>query len=274
MDLQLPPDKTIALKSLGLTSEELIALSRQGILSADAAGRHRLRFRIDGLRRSKYVGSELPFIEQIRRELAFLQADMRYERRLGPQVRHAHQCLRRIKRRVAIPAIPLGFHFRGLELCRKSSACIEKNCPVRSRKKCSRRIVMDDRQTNRNDRMKPHAAGEGPKNNGNAERFDELYREALSLKNPLRRVALTALAELLEVGSELANSIKAGFHGPTKAPRALGKNMLRALGALGSIHRAASRYAVLDAKLADSTDDSESAGESGTSSEAAEREET
>lgn len=135
---------------------------------------------------------------------------------------------------------------------------------------------MEDRQTNRNEGMKPqsHAAGERSKKDGRGDRFDALYREALALKSPLRRVTRIALAELLEVGSELADSIKVGFLGSTKAPRDLGKNLLRAVGTLGSIHRAASRYAVLDAKLADSSDDSESAGESGAASGTAEREET
>jgi hypothetical protein len=275
-DLQLPPNKTIALKSLGLTSEELLTLSRQGTLFADAAGRHRLRFRIDGRRRTKYVGTELPFIEQIRRELAYLQADVRRERRLSPQVRHARQCLRRIKSRVAPPAIPLGFHIRGSELCRNRSACIEKLCPDRYSQECSRRVVMDDRQTNRIEGMKPqpYAAVEKSKNDGRGERFDGLYREALALQSPLRRVTRIALAELLEVGSGLADSIKAGFQGSTKAPRDLGKNMLRALGTLGSIHRAASRYAVLDAKLAESSDDSESTVEPGTAPGATKREKT
>lgn len=119
---------------------------------------------------------------------------------------------------------------------------------------------MDDRQANRNAEMKssqPNRTGGTPRTDGRKERFEALCHEAGTFKSPLRRAARFATAELLEISSHLADSIKLGFSGPVKAPKDLGRHFLSALGKLGSLHRSASRFAQLDEKLGRNSDSSD-----------------
>lgn len=251
----------IALKSLGLTPDELNALIRQGSVCTDSSGRCRLQFRICGRRRTKYLGiEETAFVDRVRRELEFLQGDLRNNRRLGRQICCARASLRRNKTQVAMLAAPLGYHFRGADLRRKIAARRESVCSDQSVQVYSESKVMDDRNENRNTELRKtpsNAAERKPNADSRKERFDALREEATAFKSPLRRAARFAAAELLEIGSHLAESIKQGFSGPVKSPKDLPRNLLSALGKLAGIHRSASRYAQLDEKLGRNADDPE-----------------
>ncbi len=81
------------------------------------------------------------------------------------------------------------------------------------------------------------------------ERLLELYQSALDLPDPKHFATRHAWAELLDVGSTLAEAIKGVFRGQKPSLRELRKTALPAINNLAALHRQAARYAQLDNEL-------------------------
>jgi hypothetical protein len=80
-----------------------------------------------GKQQSRYVGLSLGFVDQVRRELAQLQADTRSKKRLRRLIHEAKQCLRRTKRQLE-PLLPMAgrvFHGRAIRRPRHGKASID-----------------------------------------------------------------------------------------------------------------------------------------------------
>lgn len=87
------------------------------------------------------------------------------------------------------------------------------------------------------------------KSDRRSERLRELYQSALDLPDPRQFATRYAMAELLDVGSTLAEAIKEEFRGQKRSLRELRKSALPAIGNLAALHRQATRYAHLDHEL-------------------------
>lgn len=113
------------LASLGLTPEAWETLVHRGNLCAES-GRtgtvYKLRYRIEGKQRSRYVGKVPEFVAQIRRELTELQADTRSRTRLRQLEEEALQCLRTTKQLLTplLPAAGRVFHGRAIRRQRRN----------------------------------------------------------------------------------------------------------------------------------------------------------
>ena len=107
------------LASLDLSPEAWEVLEHQGSLCAEAsrAGKvYKLRFRLDGKQQARYVGKNDGFVDQIRRELAQLQAERRSRQRMRRLDQMAKQCLRSTQRQLE-PLLPMSgraFHGRAI----------------------------------------------------------------------------------------------------------------------------------------------------------------
>ncbi len=113
-----------ALRGLGLEEGELAALSRQGFVSPEQRGPqraviHKLRYRIQGRQRTRYLGSDPKFLEQIRRELAELQGPVRRHRNLQELRRQAWRGLRQAKSILAPLLAAEGWYYHGLTIRRR-----------------------------------------------------------------------------------------------------------------------------------------------------------
>lgn len=117
-------DRFVALRELGLGEEELAALSQQGFISReDRLTSHspiyRLRFRIQGRQRTRYLGSDEAFVGQVRDQLALLQAKRQGQRRLQSEIRNGWQSLRKAKGNLEPLLDGRGYHFHGLTVRRR-----------------------------------------------------------------------------------------------------------------------------------------------------------
>lgn len=113
-----------ALRTLTLYAEELVALRRQGFISAErrrpgGTVLFKLRLRIDGRQRTRYLGTDLSFIERVRSELATLQAATKRDRKLEQAVRRARVALRAAKAALAPYLIAAGYRYHGLTIRRR-----------------------------------------------------------------------------------------------------------------------------------------------------------
>lgn len=81
------------------------------------------------------------------------------------------------------------------------------------------------------------------------ERLQELYQSALDLPDPRQFATRYAMAELLDVGSMLAEAIQDECRGQKRSLRELRKSALPAIGNLTALHRQAMRYSQLDHEL-------------------------
>ena len=114
------------LASLNLCPEAWDVLATQGSLCAEGCRTgevYKLRFRLGGKQQSRYVGKSPRFVEQIRRELAQLQAERRSRKRTRRLVREAKQCLRRTQRQLE-PLLSMSgrvFHGRAIRRQRQRS---------------------------------------------------------------------------------------------------------------------------------------------------------
>jgi hypothetical protein len=105
------------LQALNLDAEELAALSHNGTIHQEQRGRNtiifKLRYRLAGRQRVKYLGTDQNLVAQIQTELNDLQAvhQRNHElRRLGKQAR---ALLRETKQRLLAPLAQAGLKFHG-----------------------------------------------------------------------------------------------------------------------------------------------------------------
>ena len=113
-------DRLVALAQLA-SAEELDVLRRAGYVQQDSrapgqSGYWRLRFRAHGHTRTIYLGTDLSFVERVRRELAALQAASRQAREVARVVRVSKRTLRECKRRLVPILAEVGLHYHGSSL--------------------------------------------------------------------------------------------------------------------------------------------------------------
>jgi hypothetical protein len=105
------------LDELGLSASDQAALARQGFISREIRGSrsaiYKLRFRVDGRQRVRYLGTDASGIRRVQEALHELQEDRRLERALSRRHRDVAQLLRENKRRLAAPVAVAGFRFHG-----------------------------------------------------------------------------------------------------------------------------------------------------------------
>jgi len=106
-----------ALASLNISLEQLSALARQGFVARDGRGSHRykLRFRINRRQMVRYIGGGNQ-AQEVKQELAALQAPTRLDRKLQRLRKIAAQQLRQGKQRLQPLLAKHGYHFHGLAI--------------------------------------------------------------------------------------------------------------------------------------------------------------
>ena len=106
-----------ALQTIGFQAEEIAALKRKGTITQERRGRDtiifKLRYRMEGRQRVKYLGSDRRVVEQIRAELHDLQAAHRRHRRLRRLETQARTLLQDTKLRLEAPLKQAGLKFHG-----------------------------------------------------------------------------------------------------------------------------------------------------------------
>jgi hypothetical protein len=116
----LPIDAFPLLNGLALTDEELSALTRQGFIRGEKRGQKtvfRLRFRVDGRQRARYVSRH--HAVSLGAELALLQKRVRAHRRVTRLAALARQALRH-RRLTLAPILEMrGLHFHGHQIRRR-----------------------------------------------------------------------------------------------------------------------------------------------------------
>jgi hypothetical protein len=105
------------LQALGITAAELLALQRQGFVSAERRGAqsqiYKLRFRLLGRQRVRYLGADPSAAAVIQGILRELQQDRRLRKQIRIACSNAAQTLRETKRQLE-PLLELyGFKFHG-----------------------------------------------------------------------------------------------------------------------------------------------------------------
>lgn len=110
------------LELLPIGSADRRALEQQGFVAAEY--RHgrgpyfKLRYRVNGQQRVVYIGTDARLADEIRRELAQLQADRRGECKLVRLTAEAHDVLRKSKQRLDGEFRRLGLKFHGYAIRR------------------------------------------------------------------------------------------------------------------------------------------------------------
>ena len=110
-----------ALAMLGLSNDELAALTKQGFISAEMRGRglrYKLRFRVDGKQRVRCLGMASAFVEQVRAEVGQLQHRTRLRRELGDLMRASRRRLRAAKQQLRPLLRKAGYAFHGMAVRR------------------------------------------------------------------------------------------------------------------------------------------------------------
>ncbi len=134
------------LKRLGLDDAALAALRGQGFVSCERRRPHhapiyKLRYRVQGKQRTRYLGSEPAVIAAVRQELADLQQGVRRAREMQRLLRRVRSGLRHARETLAPVLSSQGYHFHGTTLRRRrlapvdaqrSSAPIERPAPSTS----------------------------------------------------------------------------------------------------------------------------------------------
>lgn len=121
-------EMTSVLTTLGLTKNQLRALSRQGCITAEYRGTSgpffKLRFRYENRQVVRYVGKDVPRVERLRAELNDLQANRQLQIKLKHLTRHAWRVLRDSKRLLGPELTAAGFHFHGFAVRRRNECRI------------------------------------------------------------------------------------------------------------------------------------------------------
>jgi hypothetical protein len=114
------------LASLGLTNDQIAALTKQGSICADVRSDgqvyYKLRFRLDGRQHVRYLGNVSEFVERVRAELGRLQHRARLRQQLGQLTRAAGRNLRAAKSRLEPLLGDAGFAFHGMAVRKRRSA--------------------------------------------------------------------------------------------------------------------------------------------------------
>ena len=115
------------LQRLGISAEQLAALTRQGFLAREDRGGakpiYKLRFRFRGRQIVKYVGTEPMIVNALQQELRALQCEHHWARGLQRLAGEAHAELRRTKRQLQPLLKAAGMKFHGYVIRRS----LEKN---------------------------------------------------------------------------------------------------------------------------------------------------
>jgi hypothetical protein len=122
-----------ALHGLGLDEHDLAALRHQGFVSReqrtpDQAPIHKLRYRIGGRQRTRYLGSDLELVTKIKKELTELQGAVNRSRKLQKLLRQARRGLRLAKFKVLPLLIAEGRYYHGFAIrCRRQVDAPQKS---------------------------------------------------------------------------------------------------------------------------------------------------
>jgi hypothetical protein len=123
----LPAKQFPALSGLGFGENDLAALRRQGFVSCEQrrpehAPIYKLRYRIQGRQRTRFLGNNLAFLDAVRRELAELQQAIKGDRQMRRVLRQARRGLRQAKSTLAPLLAEQGYSFHGRVLRRRRQA--------------------------------------------------------------------------------------------------------------------------------------------------------
>lgn len=113
---------------MGLSADELCALSRQGFVQREVRSNGReyfkLRFRMCGRQRVYSLGTDGRIAEQAEREVATLQSGRRLELETSELAAQARRMLRTAKQDLSPLLTAAGWHFHGMAVRRIA----ERNC--------------------------------------------------------------------------------------------------------------------------------------------------
>ena len=120
-----------ALAQLGLTTQDFDALAEQGYVSTEHRGPrtyYKLRFRRQRRQIVRSLGSDPILCDQVREELALLQADRQLARELTKLTQAALQQLRLAKKILEPMLGTRGFVFHGMAIRRRR--IFKNKCPL------------------------------------------------------------------------------------------------------------------------------------------------
>lgn len=121
------------LEALSLTAEELGALAQQGFVAAEHRGQHgpffKLRFRVQGRQRVKYLGKDAAVAEHVQREVLELQREHRLTKKMHRITIEARKILRQTKLDLQPVVAAAGLTFHGYDV-RRTRARGGKLAPV------------------------------------------------------------------------------------------------------------------------------------------------
>lgn len=105
---------------LRLSADEVAAVARTGFVAHERRGSaclvYKLRFRMGGRQRVRYLGVDADFVGAVREALRDLQRQRDAQRNLRRLAVRARALLRELKPRIAADAEREGYHFHGLAL--------------------------------------------------------------------------------------------------------------------------------------------------------------
>jgi len=111
--VKIPP----AIASLGMSAEEIAALRHRGFVCRErrsgGLAYGKLRYRVRGKQRVKYLGKNEAFLRQVEEELLQLQAHNRLDRTLRHLTNEANRVLHSLKARVEPVLDERGYVFHG-----------------------------------------------------------------------------------------------------------------------------------------------------------------
>ena len=114
------------LERIGLTAQEIATLRQQGSVCVETRGRnssiYKLRFRMDGFQRMRYLGTDAAFAAAVREELKSLRRVQDSAKKLRSLKRDAHKLLRQSKSRSIDALEPMGYAFHGFDIRRRRDA--------------------------------------------------------------------------------------------------------------------------------------------------------
>ncbi len=110
---------------LGLSATELATLATQGFVGRETRGDctvYRLRYRVDGKVRTRYLGTDPALAEQVRRALVQMHEADTLSRALRQLARNIGDKLSGVKAELAPHLEQAGFHFHGQAIRRRRRA--------------------------------------------------------------------------------------------------------------------------------------------------------
>jgi hypothetical protein len=120
------------LRGLGFGEWELTSLCRQGFISREQrrpeqAPLYKLRYRLEGRQRVRYLGSDPAFIGVIRHELSVIQQTAKRHRKMQRVLRLARRGLRRAKSALAPLLATEDCYYHGFAIRRRRRTRAPKN---------------------------------------------------------------------------------------------------------------------------------------------------